>query len=86
VDIQSPDDEDIALLRDKFGFHPLAIEDTKRPEGRPKVNIYKPPKPSQPEKPEDGKSEEEAPAAQKITATISWCSTKRTWIKTKSVS
>lgn len=40
LDIQDPTDEDIALLREQFGFHPLAIEDATRAHERPKVNAY----------------------------------------------
>jgi magnesium transporter len=40
LDIQDPADEDIALLRDVFGFHPLAIEDAIRSHERPKVDAY----------------------------------------------
>lgn len=39
-DIQSPTDEDTRLLRDEFGFHPLAIEDAIRAHERPKVDAY----------------------------------------------
>jgi magnesium transporter len=40
LDIQSPTDEDTRLLRDEFGFHPLAIEDATRAHERPKVDAY----------------------------------------------
>jgi magnesium transporter len=40
LDIQDPTDEDTALLRSIFGFHPLAIEDAIRSHERPKVDIY----------------------------------------------
>ena len=40
LDIQDPRDQDIALLRDEFQFHPLAIEDALRPHERPKVDSY----------------------------------------------
>ncbi len=40
LDIQDPTDEDVALLREQFGFHPLAIEDAIRTHERPKVNAY----------------------------------------------
>lgn len=40
LDIQDPTDEDVALLRDQFGFHPLAIEDAARAHERPKVDAY----------------------------------------------
>jgi magnesium transporter len=40
LDIQDPTEEDTALLRDAFGFHPLAIEDAIRSHERPKVDAY----------------------------------------------
>ena len=40
LDVEAPADEDIALLRDAFGFHPLAIEDAIRGHERPKVDTY----------------------------------------------
>jgi len=40
LDIQSPSDDDIRLLREEFGFHPLAIEDATRAHERPKVDAY----------------------------------------------
>ena len=40
LDIQDPTEEDSALLRDKFNFHPLAIEDATRSHERPKVDSY----------------------------------------------
>lgn len=40
LDITDPDAEDQALLRDQFGFHPLAIEDAIRAHERPKVDAY----------------------------------------------
>jgi magnesium transporter len=40
LDIQDPAEEDIALLRDVFSFHPLAIEDAIRSHERPKVDAY----------------------------------------------
>jgi magnesium transporter len=40
LDIQDPTDEDIAILRNSFGFHPLAIEDAIRAHERPKVDAY----------------------------------------------
>lgn len=40
LDIQDPADADVALLREQFGFHPLAIEDATRAHERPKVNAY----------------------------------------------
>ncbi|PKO21206.1 MAG: magnesium and cobalt transport protein CorA [Chloroflexi bacterium HGW-Chloroflexi-1] len=40
LDVQDPTEEDTALLRDKFNFHPLAIEDATRSHERPKVDAY----------------------------------------------
>jgi magnesium transporter len=40
LDIQDPQDDDIALLRDEFHFHRLAIEDATRHHERPKVDSY----------------------------------------------
>lgn len=40
VDIQDPADDDVVLLQDQFGFHPLAIEDATRAHERPKVDAY----------------------------------------------
>ena len=40
LDLVAPDDEDIKVLRDKFKFHPLAIEDATRQHQRPKVENY----------------------------------------------
>ncbi len=40
LDIQAPSDEDVKLLREEFGFHPLAIEDATRAHERPKVDAY----------------------------------------------
>lgn len=40
LDIEGPTDEDIRLLREEFGFHPLAIEDAARAHERPKVDAY----------------------------------------------
>ena len=40
LDIQDPDGEDVALLGEVFGFHPLAIEDAIRSHERPKVDAY----------------------------------------------
>jgi magnesium transporter len=42
LDIQDPAEDDTALLRDVFGFHPLAIEDAIRSHERPKVDAYAP--------------------------------------------
>ncbi len=40
LDMQAPQEADIALLRDEFKFHPLAIEDAIRHHERPKVDSY----------------------------------------------
>ena len=40
LDLEAPDEAEIALLQTKFGFHPLAIEDAVRPHERPKVEAY----------------------------------------------
>ena len=40
LDLTAPNAEDIELLREEFGFHPLAIEDATRPHQRPKVDSY----------------------------------------------
>ena len=41
LDMNKPTDEELALLDDVFGFHPLAIEDTIQPNPeRPKIESY----------------------------------------------
>jgi len=40
LDLQDPQEHDIALLRDEFKFHPLAIEEATRHHERPKVDSY----------------------------------------------
>src|ERR1051325_670559 len=40
LDMLKPTDEEIALLDDVFGFHPLAIEDTIQYAQRPKIEAY----------------------------------------------
>ncbi len=40
IDIIGPDDADAAIMRDVFGFHPLAIEDTRNQRQRPKLEEY----------------------------------------------
>jgi len=40
VDLESPTDEEIDTLADVFGFHPLAIEDAKASNQRPKLDLY----------------------------------------------
>lgn len=40
VDMEKPTDEEIAILDEVFGFHPLAIEDTIQYSQRPKIESY----------------------------------------------
>ncbi|MBC7782934.1 MAG: magnesium/cobalt transporter CorA [Burkholderiales bacterium] len=40
VDLDRPDDNELAILDDVFGFHPLAIEDTIQYNQRPKIESY----------------------------------------------
>jgi magnesium transporter len=40
LDMNKPTDEEVALLDDIFGFHPLAIEDTIQYVQRPKIESY----------------------------------------------
>jgi magnesium transporter len=40
LDLESPGDDEFALLRDVFGFHPLAIEDSQQFGQRPKMEDY----------------------------------------------
>lgn len=40
LDLESPDDEEIALLQREFNFHPLAIEDAVRDHERPKIERH----------------------------------------------
>ncbi|MDR5710151.1 MAG: CorA family divalent cation transporter [Armatimonadota bacterium] len=40
VDITGPDEGDVWVMREVFGFHPLAIEDTRNQRQRPKVETY----------------------------------------------
>ena len=40
VDVAEPSDEDVAWLRDTFGFHPLALEDVARRHQRAKIDEY----------------------------------------------
>ena len=40
VDLQHPRPEDLALLSEEFGFHPLAIEDATHFHERPKIDAY----------------------------------------------
>lgn len=40
LDVEGPTDEDLALLREEFAFHELALEDALRGEQRPKADQY----------------------------------------------
>jgi magnesium transporter len=40
LDLENPDEAEVALLRDEFDFHELAIEDAVRDHERPKVDAY----------------------------------------------
>jgi magnesium transporter len=41
VDVQDPGPEELSLLLEEFGFHPLALEDVAKGQQRPKVDEYK---------------------------------------------
>ncbi len=40
VDITGPDEADVSVMREVFGLHPLAIEDTRNQRQRPKLEEY----------------------------------------------
>jgi magnesium transporter len=40
VDVTDPQPDEITLLGEEFGFHPLALEDAVRPHQRPKIEAY----------------------------------------------
>jgi magnesium transporter len=40
LDLRSPEHEDLAVLSEEFGLHPLAIEDAIHPHERPKLDRY----------------------------------------------
>ena len=40
IDLENFDDKDLALLQQRFGFHPLAIEDCASRKQRPKIDEY----------------------------------------------
>lgn len=42
VDVNSPDDRDLDLLKEEFGFHELALEDARKRGQRPKLDAYPP--------------------------------------------
>ena len=41
IDVQDPGLEELSMLQEQFGFHPLALEDVTKGEQRPKVDEYK---------------------------------------------
>lgn len=41
VDVENPGTEEMSMLREAFGFHPLAIEDVVNGQQRPKVDEYR---------------------------------------------
>lgn len=42
LDLEAPTDEELRLLEDPFGFHPLAIEDCLTPQHQPKIEDFGP--------------------------------------------
>jgi magnesium transporter len=40
IDLTSPSHEELSLINDEFGFHPLAMEDAAKRHQRPKVDVY----------------------------------------------
>jgi magnesium transporter len=40
VDVTAPEEADFALLSERFGMHPLVMEDVRSEEGRPKLHEY----------------------------------------------
>jgi magnesium transporter len=40
VDVHQPTEDELAVIRDGFGFHPLAVEDSEHFDQRPKVDDY----------------------------------------------
>jgi magnesium transporter len=41
MDVQDPGPEELSMLLEEFGFHPLALEDVAKDQQRPKVDEYK---------------------------------------------
>lgn len=41
MDVQDPGQEELSMLLEEFGFHPLALEDVAKGQQRPKVDEYK---------------------------------------------
>ncbi len=40
LDLEEPTDDELAMIQEEFGLHPLAIEDTRNRNQRPKVDVY----------------------------------------------
>jgi magnesium transporter len=40
LDLDNPDADDFRILRERFGFHPLAVEDAEHFDQRPKIDPY----------------------------------------------
>jgi len=40
LDLVSPEQDELAILQQTFGFHPLAVEDAVRKHQRPKIDVY----------------------------------------------
>jgi magnesium transporter len=62
LDIKDPGESETRLLRDEFGFHPLAIEDAIRAHERPKVDAYQHAVLVHPDAPEGADGKIEPPA------------------------
>src|SRR5262245_44462241 len=41
IDVQDPGPEELSMLLEEFGFHPLALEDVAKGHQRPKIDEYK---------------------------------------------
>lgn len=64
LDLQDPTEEEVHLLHEEFGFHPLAIEDATRAHERPKVDAYEHAMLQHPQGPDDELTpEEDGPSA-----------------------
>lgn len=40
LDLEDPSEQDLAMIEEEFSLHPLAMEDTRHKDQRPKVEIY----------------------------------------------
>src|SRR6266496_6704704 len=40
LDLENPTDDELAMIQEEFDLHPLAIEDTRNRNQRPKVDVY----------------------------------------------